>query len=165
MVAGIGAVLAGLLVILYGIPIREFGFGNTLILIGVLGVCTGMMLLSLSAVLAELKVIARRLMDSRFPTESRPRPILPPAPAQSHAAESPASPAPSMAPLSMQEDIPPRGAPPPDIEPAVPAPPPPRPKRNLMFSSSVRRDRELAPAPEGTEPPPANFDDAWPKRG
>ena len=65
MVAGIGSVLAGLLVILYGIPIREFGFGNTLILIGVLGVCTGMILLALSAVVAELKVIARRLMDTR----------------------------------------------------------------------------------------------------
>ena len=77
MVAGIGSVLAGLLVILYGIPIREFGFGNTLILIGVLGVCTGMILLALSAVVAELKVIARRLMDTRVPPETRPRPILP----------------------------------------------------------------------------------------
>src|ERR1700744_6530666 len=77
MVAGIGSVLAGLLVILYGIPIREVGFGNTLILIGVLGVCTGMILLALSAVVAELKVIAKRLMDSRVPPETRPRPILP----------------------------------------------------------------------------------------
>jgi hypothetical protein len=157
MVAGIGAVLAGLLAILFGIPIKEFGFGNTLILIGVLGVCTGLILLALSAVVAELKVIARRLMDTRVPAETRPRPILPSAPAQ--AAESPA--APSVAPLSMQEDIPPRGAPLPEVEPAEPAPP--RPKRNLLFSSTTRKDRERAPGAEGDEPPPANFEDAWPK--
>ena len=162
MVAGIGAVLAGLLAILFGIPIKEFGFGNTLILIGVLGVCTGLILLALSAVVAELKVIARRLMDTRVPPEARPRPILPSASAQP--SESPASAAPSVAPLSMQDDIPPRDAPPPEVEPAEPASsaPSPRPKRNLLFSSSVRKDRERA-GEEAAEPPPANFDDAWPK--
>jgi len=159
MVAGIGAVLAGLMAILFGIPIKEFGFGNTLILIGVLGVCTGLILLALSAVVAELKVIARRLMDTRVPPETRPRPILPSAPTQ--AEDSPVSAAPSVAPLSMQDDIPPRGAPPPEVEPTEAAPPA-KPKRNLLFSSSVRKDRERVPGAEA-EPPPANFDDAWPK--
>jgi hypothetical protein len=160
MVAGIGAVLAGLMAILFGIPIKEFGFGNTLILIGVLGVCTGMILLALSAVVTELKVIARRLMDTRVPPETRPRPILPSAPAQPD--ESPVSAAPSVAPLSMQDDIPPRGAPPPEGVPTEAAPPA-KPKRNLLFSSSVRKDRERMPGAEAAEPPPANFDDAWPK--
>ena len=161
MVAGVGSVLAGLLVILYGIPIREFGFGNTLILIGVLGVCTGMLLLALSAVVAELKVIARRLMDTRVPAETRPRPILPQAPEPSQPVESPAAAAPPVAPLSMQEEIPPRDAPPPEVAPteAAPGAPPPRPKRNLLFESTVRKDRERGPG----EPPPANFEDAWPK--
>jgi hypothetical protein len=165
MVAGIGSVLAGLLVILYGIPIREFGFGNTLILIGVLGVCTGMMLLALSAVVAELKVIARRLMDSRVSPESRPRPILPAAPELPQAVESPTTAAPPVAPLAMQDDIPPRDAPPPQVAPteATPAGPPARPKRNLLFSSSVRKDRERAPDDTAAEPPPASFEDAWPK--
>jgi hypothetical protein len=164
MVAGIAAVLAGLLAILFGIPIKEFGFGNTLILIGVLGVCTGLILLALSAVVAELKVIARRLIDTRVPPEARPRPILPSASAQPQPAESLAGAAPPVAPLSMQDDIPPRDAPAPEAEPVEPASsaPPPRPKRNLLFSSSVRKDRERAEA-EATEPPPANFDDAWPK--
>jgi hypothetical protein len=157
MVAGIAAVLAGLLVILYGIPIREFGFGNTLILIGVLGVCTGMILLALSAVLAELKVIARRLTDGRVSPETRPRPVLPTAPELPQPAESPATAAPPVAPLAMQEDIPPRDAPPPEV--AAPDAPPARPKRNLLFSSTMRKDRERAPG----EPPPANFEDAWPK--
>ena len=163
MVAGIGAVLAGLLAILFGIPIKEFGFGNTLILIGVLGVCTGMILLSLSAVVAELKVIARRLPDARLPSETRSRLGLPSAPAQPEAAENLPSAAPSVAPLSMQEDIPPRGAPPPEVE-TTEAAPPPKPKRNLLFSSSVRKDRERAgAASEAAEPSPANFEDAWPK--
>ena len=156
MVAGIGSVLAGLLVILYGIPIREFGFGNTLILIGVLGVCTGMILLALSAVVAELKVIARRLMETRVGPETRPRPILPSAPELPQPAESAAAAAPPVAPLAMQDDIPPRDAPPPEVE-ASEAAPPARPKRNLMFESSMRKER--APG----EPPPASFEDAWPK--
>jgi hypothetical protein len=157
MVAGIGSVLAGLLVILYGIPIREFGFGNTLILIGVLGVCTGMILLALSAVVAELKVIARRLMESRVGSEARPRPVLPSSPEPPQPAESPA-----VAPLAMQDDIPPRDVPPP-ADAASPEAAPARPKRNLLFSSSVRKDRERAPGAEGGEPPPASFEDAWPK--
>src|SRR5215475_4151148 len=103
MVAGIGSVLAGLLVILYGIPIREFGFGNTLILIGVLGVCTGAILLGLSVVVTELKLIARRLLDSRVPAEARARPVLPTALAQPQPGESPGA-TPPVAPLSMQED-------------------------------------------------------------
>jgi hypothetical protein len=163
MVAGIGAVLAGLLVILYGIPIREFGFGNTLILIGVLSVCTGMILLALSAVVAELKLIARRLVDTRVPPETRPRPILPLVPEQPQPAESPTAAAPPVAPLSMQDDIPPRDAPPPEVEPtgAAPPAPPARPKRNLLFSSSARKDRESAPG--AADLPPASFEDAWPK--
>lgn len=160
MVAGVGAVLAGLLAILFGIPIKEFGFGNTLILIGVLGVCTGMILLALSAVVAELKLIARRLMDTRLAPETRPRPILPSAPAQPEPAENASSYAPSVAPLSMQEDIPPRDAPPPEDEPTGAASS--KPKRNLLFSSSVRKDRERGVA-EAAEPPPASFEDAWPK--
>jgi hypothetical protein len=156
MVAGIGSVLAGLLVILYGIPIREFGFGNTLILIGVLGVCTGMILLALSAVVAELKVIARRLMDTRVPSEARARAILPQAPEPPSSAESPSAAAPPVAPLSMQDDIPPRDAPLPDE-----AAPPAKPKRNLLFSSSMRKER--APGEGAADPPPASFEDAWPK--
>jgi hypothetical protein len=163
IIAGIGSVLAGLLVILYGIPIREFGFGNTLILIGVFGVCTGMILLALSAVVAELKVIARRLMDTRVGPETRPRPILPVTP-EPLPAESPAAAAPPVAPLAMQDDIPPRDAPPPEAAPeAAPTAPSARPKRNLLFSSTVRKDRERAPGTEGGEPPPASFEDAWPK--
>ena len=162
MVAGVGAVLAGLLAILFGIPIKEFGFGNTLILIGVLGACTGLILLALSAVVAELKVIARRLIDTRVPPETRPRPLLPAAPDQPGPGEGSVTAATSVAPLPSQDDIPLRDAPKPEVGPTEAAPPS-KPKRNLLFSSTMRKDRERAPGAETTEPPPANFDDAWPK--
>jgi hypothetical protein len=143
MVAGIGSVLAGLLVILYGIPIREFGFGNTLILIGVLAVCTGMLMLALSAVVAELKVIARRLTDPRIAAETPPRSILPEPP---QPAESPAAVAPPVVPLATQDET-------------ASAAPAARPKRNLMFESTMRKDRERATG----EPPAGTFEDAWPR--
>jgi hypothetical protein len=164
MVAGVGAVLAGLLATWYGIGIRGFELGNLLIETGVFGVCSGMIMLGLSAVVAELKVIARRLTETRIPSETRPRPALPstlPEPQPDVSADA----VPPLAPPIRQEDIPPRGAPPPEVEPAEPASPapPPRPKRNLLFSSSVRKDRERAPGTEPAEPPPADFEDAWPK--
>mgnify|MGYP001481584453 CR=1 FL=1 len=41
LVVGIGLVLAGVLAIGFGIPIKEFSTGNTLIIAGVMGVCSG----------------------------------------------------------------------------------------------------------------------------
>src|ERR1700754_951147 len=61
LVAGIGFLLAGLVAIGFGIPINEFGFGNTLIVAGTVAVCTGMLLLGLWTAVRELKNIARRL--------------------------------------------------------------------------------------------------------
>ena len=61
LVAGIGLVLAGLLAIGFGIPIKEFSTGNTLIIAGVIGVCTGVIMLALWMTVRELKNIARRL--------------------------------------------------------------------------------------------------------
>src|SRR5258705_1888234 len=61
LVAGIGLVLAGLLAIGFGIPIKEFSVGNTLILTGVIGLCNGAILLWLWAAVRELRNIAQRL--------------------------------------------------------------------------------------------------------
>src|SRR6516164_2884668 len=78
MVAGVVALLAGLLSILFGIPVKEFSFGNTLILSGCIGACTGLILLGLSAVVAELKLIARRLAAApRSAADARVRAALP----------------------------------------------------------------------------------------
>ena len=46
LVAGLGLVLAGLLAIGFGIPVKEFSFGNTLMLIGAMGVCTGAIMIA-----------------------------------------------------------------------------------------------------------------------
>src|SRR5258708_32591635 len=80
LVAGIGLVLAGLLAIGFGIPVKEFSFGNTLILTGVMAVCSGAIMLALAMAVRELKTIARRL-GAGLPEprgEVTARPGLPP---------------------------------------------------------------------------------------
>ena len=60
LVAGIGLILAGLLAIAYGIGV-QLSTGNTLIIAGMIGVCTGMIMLGFWTTVRELKNIARRL--------------------------------------------------------------------------------------------------------
>jgi hypothetical protein len=61
LVAGIAFVLAGALGIFLGIPVKEFSFGNTLILAGAISGCAGMLTLGLAAILRELKQISGQL--------------------------------------------------------------------------------------------------------
>ena len=61
LVAGIGFVLAGLLAIGFGIPVKEFSFGNTLIIAGAIAASGGAILLGLGVVVRELNIIAQRL--------------------------------------------------------------------------------------------------------
>src|SRR5258706_4715694 len=61
LIAGIAFLLAGVLTIGFGIPVKEFSFGNTLILTGTVAACTGLIMLGLWMVVRELKNIARRL--------------------------------------------------------------------------------------------------------
>ena len=208
LVAGIGALLAGLVAIGYGIPIKEFGFGNTLIMAGAGGACAGMLMLGLWAAVQELKTIARQLAGG-LPAESPGRSLAPAAlsaalgdqapedggflfsrdqPAAENAAHvEPA--APSMTPPPWHEEASSRDRGRSDAPAAaVEAAPAAKPKRNLLFSSSSRKERERAearatepsalelrptspgpgspaapPAAEPSEAPPATFDDAWPK--
>ena len=201
LVAGIGALLAGLLAIAFGIPVKEFSFGNTLILTGAVTACTGMVMLGLWVVVRELNEIARRL----GPGISQPaRAIFQPAAASAprhqapedegfpfggdhpetdhadHESSAPAIPPPWQDEAAARDrgrsDAPPAPEP---VEAAAAV----KPRRNLLFSSSSRKEREraqarvidpstvdlppaLAPAPpasELAEPPPATFEDAWPK--
>jgi hypothetical protein len=202
LVAGFGFVLAGLLAIGFGIPVQEFSFGNTLILAGVIGVCTGAVMLGLWIAVRELKSIARQLgpgISAEPRGEATARPLAPagaprpPAPADGGfpfnrdepAAEPSSSPPPWHEEASSRDR--PRSEAPPEAEPAEAAPAV-KPKRNLLFSSSSRKERERAqtrtseplppdllspelrpnppavpPPPEATEAPPASFDAAWPK--
>ena len=207
LVAGIGLVVAGLLAIGFGIPIKEFSTGNTLIMAGVIGVCTGAIMLGLWVAVRELKTIARRLATGV--PEAREEAVERPAPPVAAARQS----APAIGNFPEADEIGGPGtfssapaftpAPPPPWqneevlrdhpipEPLHPEPPSPvaKPKRNLMFSSTSRKERErtqvrsgeaLPPDPicrrscvpgrakppppvETAEPPPAPFDDAWPR--
>src|SRR5258707_4373157 len=81
LVAGFGFVLAGLLAIGFGIPVQEFSFGNTLILAGVIGVCTRAIMLGLWIAVRELKSIAPQVGpgSSAEPRgEATAQPLAPP---------------------------------------------------------------------------------------
>lgn len=180
LVAGIACLLAGLLAIGFGIPINEFGLGNTLILAGTITACTGLLILSLWIVARELKGVAGRLgAGAAFDIRQQPATAALPRPAVGDGA---------LGEPNLGEAA--GGSPPMPAEPwleeaaqrarqeAPPESQPVKQRRNLMFSSTSRRERERAqarsgdpavaetqsaPAVEIGEPPPATFDDAWPR--
>jgi hypothetical protein len=180
LIAGIGVVLAGLLGIGFGIQIKEFSFGNTLIISGTVAACSGVIMLSLWAAVRELKSAGQRL-GSGVATGAATPPAAGPGhqgPNEDefqfgHDQQEPADAAAAQSPAAWQEE----GAAP---EPAEP-PPPQKPRRNLLFSSSSRKERERAeartidpstldippapvvPPPMPAPPPPVTFDDAWPQ--
>ena len=197
LIAGIGLVLAGLLAIGYGISIKEFSVGNTLIQSGVVGACTGVLMFGFWTTVRELKNITWRLgAGAAQPRgEVTVRPVLPPGLSRESApggdAEIAAGPEPDAAsappsPPPWQDEAASRASPRSDAPPEA-APADAKPKRNLLFSSTSRKEREraqartseplppdllssdlrpnppAAPPPEPAEPPPASFDDAWPK--
>jgi hypothetical protein len=196
LVAGIGFVLAGFLAVVFGIPVKEFSFGNTLILTGAILACTGAMMLGLWAVVRELKNIARQL-GAGIPLGSRAAGMSAalgdqapedggfflvggdmPAPDQAGAVERAGQPPPWYEEAASRDRV--RVDAPREPVDAAPAA---KPRRNLLFSSSSRKERERAqvrsgdpsvaelqapfpaapPAAEPVEAPPATFDDAWPK--
>ena len=176
LMAGVGALLGGLVAVAFGIPVKEFSFGNTLIVVGAMAACTGLIMIGLSVVVGELKLIARRL-PSGNPAESRSR-----APFQGAFAadedleddddlEPAVAPSPLALPRARQEMS---SAPEPsDPMPSTSKPP----RRNLMFAATSRKERErqgrpppmsppdLVPPPiaEASELPPSGSDNGWTK--
>jgi hypothetical protein len=214
LIAGAVLVVGGLAAIGFGIPIRDFGLGSTLMVTGVTALCGGAIVLAIATAVRELQTIAQRLSsgaplgmgqgtlsqrtqaapatspraapDGGLPPLTQPpgfdAPLPPPAPPT----------APSASPPPWYEEASQRGArdlPPPTPPTAEPTEPSTVPKRrNLLFSSTSRKERERAqartaeplppdllsadlrpnppavpPAAEPSEPAPATFDDAWPK--
>jgi hypothetical protein len=197
LVAGIGFLLAGLLAVGLGIPVKEFSFGNTLILTGAMVACTGAIMLAIWAAVRELKNIAPQIGPGIPKVKPAARAPADPGATLGNqapedggflfggdqpAAENPGHPEPA-GPPPWHEETASRDR----VRVDAPAPPEPveaaKPKRNLLFASSSRKERERAqvrpgdlpaaepqppavPAPpvaEPAEPPPATFDDAWPK--
>jgi hypothetical protein len=193
---GIGVVVAGLLAIGLGIPVKEFSIGSTLILTGTVAVCTGLIMLSLSMVVRELRAIANRLgadAQAMVPTRVRSEP-----PPSVFADPEPSAEGPfGNGPLFLRDQPAAENAGGPDAAPwlqegprgrargrgNMPAPaetvPETKPRRNLLFSSSSRQERDRAAGddlnsamPLGRPPTapvrsseaaaPTSFDDAWP---
>jgi hypothetical protein len=196
LIAGIAVLAAGLLAVGLGIPVKEFSLGNTLILAGTVVACTGLVMIALSMVVRELRNIARRLGPANAAAAPRTE--------QQLSADQPSAkdlPRRDKAPVNLDGEPPPAsaGSPPPwqeeatsrgrsrdDVapEPAPPEPAPPvKPRRNLLFSSSSRKERERVaarppdsttadpaaapavapPVPAASEPAPATFEEAWPQ--
>ena len=61
LIGGTVVLCVGLLTIVFGVPIKEFSFGNTMIVAGTVVSCTGLLLIGLYFVGRELKALARRL--------------------------------------------------------------------------------------------------------
>ena len=184
LIGGIGVLLAGLLTVGLGIQM-DLSFGNTLILSGTVAACTGAIMLSLWAAVRELRKIALRLGLS-VPAGTRaapsaPRDQVPEKGGFSFSRDLPTVeevdhaelPAPSTAPWR-EEAARDRGPSAPEPVEAAPAV---KPRRNLLFSSSSRKERErgegrtrdpseadLGPElpPKSSEVPPPLFDDTWP---
>jgi hypothetical protein len=190
LIAGIGLLLAGLLAVGFGIPVKEFSFGNTLIITGAIVACTGAMMLGFWMVVRELKNIAQRLgpgislgseaLGARLGNQA-PEDIAFPF---SRDQSGPEHPGDAESPPPWHEEAASRGrsevAAPEPVEPSV------KPRRNLLFSTTSRKERERAQArtaepsaadirpasapsptpPQAAEPveaSPVTFDDAWPK--
>jgi hypothetical protein len=182
LIAGIALLSAGLVAIGYGIPVKEFSFGNTLIFSGTLVACTGMIMLALWMVVRELGNIARQFAGGN--------PVTGLGDGQDHEAQEdrgsvfgrdqPA--AQSLATQPWRDEGAPRergrqNMPAGEIEPSN------KQRRNLLFSSSSRKERErtqgrtselsaaaLRPAPPDAatsagsdDLAPTAFEDAWPK--
>nr|WP_298259163.1 DUF308 domain-containing protein [Bradyrhizobium sp.] len=188
LVVGIGCLLAGLAAIGFGIPINEFGLGNTLILAGAVAACSGLIILSLWVAVRELKgAVGQLASNAAFALRNgaSQRAALPrPAGTASdsvtpHAdplrAEPPGPPPSPSAPWDEEAAVRDRSGQ------AASSPqtsePPAKQRRNFMFSSTSRREREraqarpgdpsagsgTAPEPEVNEVPPPGFDDTSPK--
>lgn len=191
LVAGIGMLLVGLLTMGFGIQL-DLSFGNTLILVGAIVACTGVIMLGFWIAIREMRAVCRQLAGGAAAESRAP---------QGNPAPEDGLPAPSHADHSVQSahaSSPPPWHPEPSVRDRVPAmseqpvevAPPAKQRRNLMFASTSRKERERAearatepsavnlgrPTPDPATPPvspasdtggpsSATFDDAWPKSG
>jgi hypothetical protein len=64
---GVVTAIAGAIMIGFGIPINDFGIGNTLISAGTTAIVGGLVLIGLAATLRQLRAIAETLQDSSSP--------------------------------------------------------------------------------------------------
>lgn len=184
LIAGILAVIAGLVAGYFGFSPRELSDNaGILVLVGTIGVCSGLLLMGLYAVLVELKKIVHGL-DSAALSENRGRPAFAPdvvAPVGESALE-----------LGSAEDGEPSLPPGPPAwlgeaarewqhtetpltDTSAPSDQAPRRRKPLFTRGERERTQAKMPeafppephpapsAPEPSDPSPPRFEDAWPK--
>lgn len=157
MGAGAAALVAGLLAVVMSIPIRDFSFGSTLMIVGAIGIGSGLVVVALAQLLREVRRLGT--VPLALPTAAT-RPEFPPRPAPPTAtmipAETPAPP-PRVAPAVERSPVPPRS------DTAVPPGPPPRTpapsKRNLLFRSQRAAESETPEVAAERE----RADTSWPQ--
>jgi hypothetical protein len=209
LIGGVSLLLAGLLAVGFGIPVKEFSFGNTMILAGAIVACTGVLMIAIWTAVRELKKVVRQLgpeitAASNGTSMSASGSLTSPGMATpedggflfgggqsvatsataERSAQSEALPHSSWLEQSEPRD---RGAV--QSQESIEPNPTAKPRRNLLFASTSRRERERAQgqmsesslgdfspgtpltssqesAREGsTETPPAQSDDVWAKPG
>lgn len=180
LVAGLVVFVVGLLAVGFGFPVKEFSFGNTLIITGVLGACTGLVLFALALVVRELKAISQALAASARRPHEVSDPFAAQSPAVAGATPAGAGAPPPSSPPPWQTEVggrdrsrAPEPEPEPEVAAAPPVPEPAKKRRNLLFMSS-KRDRAQEPVdpaqPDAVAPakempalePRGSFEDAWP---
>ena len=101
LIGGTVVFCIGLLTVVFGIPIKEFSFGSTMILAGSIVTCTGLILVGLYAVGRELRNLTHRL-EAGLPTAAAAPVGLPREPAPETEA-----PVPPLRPARIQPEPPP----------------------------------------------------------
>lgn len=167
LLAGALVFCAGMLAIVFGIPIKEFSFGNTVILCGTVAASTGLILIGLGMVTREVKQLSRRLGTAPVREEAEVEEIIvaevPPPAMPEEPRPAPRAPGNSDFLFSRDEPAvratetefefpPPTRAPfPPLPERPEPAAAPERPKRDFLFSSRRRKTAQDAAPPAEAE--------------
>ena len=163
LIVGIVVTGAGLAALGFGIPINEFSLGTTLITAGTTGLCGGLILIGLSAAVAELRRVgdllkARPLGQPARKTEApsaAAQAIQPPAVPVAPAGISPAAPPPPALPPFTQAPAPAGYAPAPSLPANAPAAgppagvrhaPPQRPRPEMPAHDLRRAEPQPAPA-------------------
>ena len=143
---------AGLLVLGFGIPIKDTTFGNAMLLSSMVLLCTSLILAGIGFVVRELKGVTRAFAQGGVRAAPRTQPARPPSPQRP-------VPQPGLAP-PIDQSAPPLAAEPSvaDVQPSAPAVPPP------WAAEAAARDRVRNGAPgsqpaaaapiEPPEPPP-----------
>lgn len=177
LVAGAVVLCAGALAIVFGIPIKEFSFGNTMILCGTVVSSAGIVLIGLGLHAREMRQLSRRFGARAMREEAEVAEIMvaevpPPAPVMPEGPR-PAPRAPGNSDFLFSRDEPPAPSPEQEFDfplptraplPPLPEPPAPeRPKRDFLFSSRRRKAAAPENAPDADAPPleDALFERPW----